>query len=384
MIPRRPHFPTLLALFVISASLARAECFPTETATGSEHWNWAPADSLRYARFDHTASLLPDGNVLVVGGNNSDSDNHAVYESTERYVPETRSWISGGTLNQGRGGHTATLLSSGRVLVAGGYGKRLHSPRGAELYDPETDTWSGTGELKNNRDHHSATLLQNGLVLVAGGNSQYFSVLTSAELYDPVTETWRFTGSLNIGRQGHTATLLSKGKVLVVGGSLSPPLEGVDAATATETVELYSPAGGKWRLTSSLGTPRDGHTATALQDGRVLVAGGGDGTGNFPTSTEIYDPVEDSWRETGSLNFGRAGHTATLLPDGTVLVAGGGEQTVELFDPRSETWTVVGDLTVQRTYHAATLLQSGMVLLTGGSDDRNMILKTVVLGFRSR
>ena len=117
--------------------------------------------------------------------------------------------------------HTATLLPNGKVLVAGGYnGGALTS---AELYDPASGTWTATGSLNTARYDHTATLLPNGKVLVAGGISNG-SDLTSAELYDPASGTWTATGSLNTARYEHTATLLPNGKVLVAGGYVASRL----------------------------------------------------------------------------------------------------------------------------------------------------------------
>jgi N-acetylneuraminic acid mutarotase len=132
------------------------------------------------------------------------------------------SWISTGNLNIPRSGHTATLLANGKVLVVGGWNdNRLNS---AELYDPASGTWSVTGSLNIARDSHTATLLPNGKVLVAGGlfhDPTSTSYTTSAELYDPATASWTFTGSLHTERAIHTATRLQNGKILVVGEQTS-------------------------------------------------------------------------------------------------------------------------------------------------------------------
>src|SRR5207248_1461961 len=135
----------------------------------------------------------------------------------------------------------------------------------AELYDPATGTWANTGNLNSARDSHTATLLSNGKVLVVGGDN-----LGSAELYDPATGTWTNTGNLNEARAYHTATLPSGGKVLVAGGFNF--INGLP--NITNSAELYDTATGTWRNTASLDIPRRFHTATLLQNGKVLAAGG--------------------------------------------------------------------------------------------------------------
>jgi hypothetical protein len=167
-------------------------------------------------------------------------------------APNDRSWVLTGRLNTPRYDHTATLLPSGKVLVAGGAQRLDPGLESTELYDPATGSWSRTDfNLRYRRFFHTATLLPNGKVLVAGGSG--FAGL-HVELYDPATGLWSSTGSLGTGRLFHTATLLPNGKVLVAGG------------TETMSAELYDPATGLWSSTGSLGTERfeRSHHATAL------------------------------------------------------------------------------------------------------------------------
>jgi N-acetylneuraminic acid mutarotase len=151
-------------------------------------------------------------------------------------------------------------------------------------------------------------------VLVAGGTNNTSGVLNSAELFNPATGKWTSTGSMNTARSGHTATLLQNGQVLVAGGD------------SFGTAERYNPATGTWTATSSMNTARSGNTATLLGNGKVLAAGGF--VGVYPvdhslSSAELYDPATGVWTTTGSMNTSRGFHTATLLPNGQVVVAGG-------------------------------------------------------------
>jgi hypothetical protein len=319
---------------------------------------WIPTGSMNVPRSGHTATLLPNGKVLVAGGDQAGS--------AELYDPATGTWSVTGSMNTPRSRHTATLLPNGKLLVAGG--DSLGSP---ELYDPATGTWSITGSLNiPRRDLYTATLLANDKVLVVGG----LDTSTDAELYDPATGTWSVTGNLNTGRFWHTATLLPDGKVLVAGG-----------AGGGSSAELYDPASGIWNITGSLTGDRYGQTAILLQNGKVLVAGGSDDTdlASALGSAELYDPVTGTWSVTGNLNASRIFHTATLLSDGKVLIAGGytdnwvqvddksvasptSLNSAELYDPTTRTWSITGNLNTRSTDHTATLLQNGKVLVAGG------------------
>src|SRR3989440_2962854 len=216
-----------------------------------------------------------------------------------------------GSLGQARAYHTATLLPDGKVLVTGGSDgsqiNRANDLASSEVYDPATRSWTATGSLANRRHEHTATLLPNGKVLVVGGTVDFINDLTSAELYDPATGTWTPTGSLNNRRRAHTATLLPNGKVLVVGG-LQDGQSGSNYHVISSS-ELYDPASGTWTMTGNLAKARGDHTATLLSNGKVLVVGGRpsfSGAGNPPiTSGEVYDPANGTWATTGSLNTGR-------------------------------------------------------------------------------
>jgi hypothetical protein len=211
-------------------------------------------------------------------------------------------------------------------------------------------------------------LLKDGRVLIVGGGET-----STAELYDPATGKFSRTGSMAGIRYFHTATLLADGRVLIVGGRTAGPGAGLENDVAS--AELYDPATGKFRSTGSMARPREGHTATLLPDGRVLVAGGFSITsanGDTPSSAELYDPATGTFSPTGSMATGRIGHTATLLTNGLVLVAGGltsdSKQSIgsaELYDPAKGSFSQIGNLLQKCGAVSANLLADGRVLLLG-------------------
>jgi hypothetical protein len=280
---------------------------------------WQATGSLATARFLYTATLLPNGQVLVAGGG-ANCDFCDPLASAELYDPVSGTWTVTGSLANARKEHTATLLPNGKVLVAGGYNGNVLSS--AQLYDPTTGLWTATGSMATARYSHSATLLPNGKVLVAGG----WDAFTSAELYDPATGLWTATGSMATGRTSSPATLLPDGQVLIAGGY------------GTGAAELYDPATGLWTATGSMTSAKDVHTATLLPNGQVLVAGGYSFDGDALAEAELYNPATGLWTATGSMATARYWHTATLLPDGQVLVAagwngGGNVASAELYTP---------------------------------------------------
>jgi hypothetical protein len=341
-------------------------------------------------RAAHTATLLQNGKVLITGGFNSSE----VLATAELFDPATGAFTPTGAMTTFRFAHTATLLANGKVLVTGGTnniaalgshdsqtaallanGKAL--VRGgssatsfdlatAELYDPATGTFTATGAMSEMRSEHTAALLANGKVLVTGG-----TIGNVAELFDPATGLFTQTsGTLVVGgRWGCTATLLNDGTVLIAGGRDD---ENVFEGLPLNDAELFNPTTGTFTATGAMNQFRYDHTATLLESGQVLVAGGFNG--NPVPDAELFDPSTGSFSRTGSMGSPRAHHTATVLDDGTVLLAGAFSfsaplASAEVFDPTTGKFAPTGSMETPRYIHTGTRLNSGEVLVTGGSPD---------------
>jgi acetyl-CoA carboxylase carboxyltransferase component len=319
---------------------------------------FSPTGSMVAERESHIATLLTDGRVLIAGGwNGSD-----YFASAELYDPKTGAFSSTGSMATIREGDTATLLSDGRVLIAGGRNGSA-AVASAELYDPATGAFSSIGSMATSRAGPTATLLSDGRVLIAGGwNGSDRGDVASAELYDPKTGAFSSTGSMATSREEHTATLLSDGRVLIAGGW--------NGSAAVASAELYDPKTGAFSSTGSMATIRHSHTATLLSDGRVLIAGGWNGSAAV-ASAELYDLKTGAFSSTGSMATSRVQHTATLLSDGRVLIAGGASgsghvASAELYDPKTGAFSSTGSMATSRVQHTATLLSDGRVLIAGG------------------
>ncbi|MDQ4069079.1 MAG: hypothetical protein M3203_06360 [Actinomycetota bacterium] len=301
-------------------------------------------------------------------------------EASTQALPAVGTWSPLPDLVNIRGTTTVVLLKDGRALAAGGGVGQIAVPA-AELFDPAKGVWESTGSMSQARRGHQAVLLGDGRVLVAGGIAEG-ELLSSAEIYDPATGQWTTTAPMTVPRLGNTLTLLGNGNVLAAGGTSPETASGAGGGQTIRpdaTAEIYNVQTGRWAKTAGgMTTPRFEHTATLLDDGRVLVVGGlgppVSGVSESLATTEIYDPAVDSFRRSNNLTDARTNHSAVKLPDRSVLVVGGAGgangdtslATAEVFNPGDGSWTSVGALSGSRSGHSAVVFSDGRVLVAGG------------------
>lgn len=292
--------------------LASAELFDPATET------FSATGSMSFARDGHTATLLNNGTVLITGGGDPEDGSGADdYTTAETYDPATGNFTRVGDMTQGRTQHTASLLGDGRVLIAGGSvdvnGFGLFPSKTAEIYDPATQSFSPAGDMPKEAAFHTASVLLDGTVLVVGGEGNTCSDAPGLAIFDPASNSFSACVSLPERRAEHTATTLNDGRVLITGGRDSCDFSDIPAAYATAVV--FDPATASYSPEKFMREPRSGHSATLLADGRVLVVG---------SMAELFDPATGSFVITGDPNVPGGGRRATRLSDGRVLFIGSG------------------------------------------------------------
>jgi RHS repeat-associated protein len=350
------------------------------------------SNNMAAARQDHTATLLSTGKVLVVGGRSSGT---TALNTADLFDPATDTWSpTGGLGSGGRFSHTATQLNtgsnantSGKVMIAGG----INGTTIANSWQLYTVTGTGAGTWSTAqssigvaRHQHTATLLSTGNVLIAGGTAST-GVVGSAAIYNPGgtgNGSWTAVSTNMAARRFHTATLLNSGgntnfsnRVLFLGGNSG-------STNSVNTWQLFNPSNSTWSTATALPSPgaREGHTATKLVNGNVLIAGGRAGTAQPMQDSFVFTiPASGSapgFSNAGGLRARRWAHTATLLQtgilgDGQVLLAGGSSDgttsinSAEVWNGTT-TWTLTTALVNPRRAHTATLLANGKVLIAGG------------------
>ena len=353
-----------------SPPAAAGTAVPQQTPLTDPGGIFQPTGQMAEARACHTATLLRDGRVLLVGGYGRGSEeifyicggsSGQATASAELFDPRTGRFTPTGSMATPRVGHTATLLADGRVLVTGGRAgdDGEGSLATAELYDPATGRFTPTGSMSTAREAHVAVLLSDGRVFVTGGSDG------ESEVFDPRAGTFTPAGMACPPRTDALATLLPDGRILYVGGT------SWGGSSVPRSAVLCDPRAGTYGLaTAEREIRRSAFSLTALADGRVLLAGGE----HEPAAAEIYDPRADAFSATGPFLIGRTGGSATLLADGRVLVTGGMNadgfgilRSSELYDPDLDRFERAGAMNEPRDLFTATLLADGRVLVAGGS-----------------
>jgi N-acetylneuraminic acid mutarotase len=304
--------------------IASSEIYNAATGT------WAVTGNLNVARSAHEAVLLPSGKVLVAGGCVSQclSGNTP---TAELYNPSTGIWSKTGSMTTARVYFGMVLLTNGNVLAVGGCtGQNANGCTGvtssSEIYNPSTGKWTGANMLHAARGSFTATLMSNGNVLVAGGINAAGNPINSVETYNPTSGLWALSAMMKVARDEHAATLLGNGEALVAGGENA-------ASVSSNRAELYNATVKGWNLTGNMNVGRLEQTLLVLPNAHVLTSGGNRVTLNATiplASAEVYDPATGVWTLTGSMHAARAGHTSTLLKSGLVLNAGGANNGGEL------------------------------------------------------
>jgi len=295
--------------------------------------SWYEIDSMNIARVGHAMVLLPNGNVLVSG-----SEADSIQSSCEIYEFSTGKWRYTAPMNIPRALHSLVLLSTGKVLAMGGLFERS-----CEIFDPQTETWTMSDSMivARNWGGFTITTLQDNRILVAGGLTQDsiggpFIFLSDCEIFDPSTEKWITVSPMNLGRSNHTATILNDGRVLIAGGNTD--------AFQTAECELFNPINNTWNFISPMSEPRYSHAAILLKNGNVLLSGGTNEFSLALKSCETYNLNLNQWNLVDDMVDYRLDHQIYFLSEiNKLLILGGAvpslgtEDSWEIYDPDSLT-----------------------------------------------
>jgi MYXO-CTERM domain-containing protein len=329
----------------------------------------ATKSAMTEARSGHTATLLVSGKVLIAGGETTTGAVTTHSKTAELFDPVTATFAATGAMTTARSFHAAARLSTNNVVVAGGVGATA-ALGATEIYDVTTSTFRTVGSLVVARAKPALVAFGANQALVAGGQDATGTVLDSAELFDATGENWSTTGRMGARRVGHYLAAGSSADATIVAGITSAALGDLAAC------ERFT--AGTWTPSAGLAAPRHDFGGASFSDGKILVAGGFQASvGQVLATAELFDPIQNKWVAAGTLAHARTAHTLTALPSGAAVAAGGvlrdttGKITsylksAELFDPGSNTWNALTDMAVARAFHSATLLNDGRVLVAGG------------------
>ena len=301
-------------------------------------------------------------------------------------------WSPTGPMTLGRDASMQCLLKDGRILITGGgTPPAFEVTDTAEIFDPATRQFSRiAATMSGPRWSHTQTTLKDGKVLIAGGRNAESTdrpgskVLETAELFDPQTNTFTPTGSMSIGRRNHAAVLLNDGRVLITGGGIGIP---TGSTMALDTAELYDPATGKFKLlTSKLSVPRQFHDVVSMPDGTVLLIGGTPGPGllNGNKSVDRFDPATEAFTQVGDMHAPRIYSVATLLRDGRVILSGSWDgkaigKDAEIYDPTTNSFTEITGSPHAQTDQQGVRLLDGSVMCPVGINSKFRVMSSTYL-----
>lgn len=354
----------LFILMLISFVSIQAQ---TVTGTGS----------MSIERTEHQSEVLPNGNVLVFGG---ESLSEPGLNTCEIYDPSAYSWSPATPMSFARIGFASAVLPNGNILAIGGIGDPTGAnsyPKTCEIYDAATNTWSVTDSMSHGRWKHRAIALQNGNILVVGGNIS----TTVTEIYNVTTNEWEIAASTNQNSRNYPSlTLLNDGKVLLTGG-------GGSGIVGDKTAEIYDPIADTWTdVPNLMNENRYKHHTILLDNGKVLISGGLDFSAQ--DSAELFDPETNTFVLTPPLIGLRANSRSIKLENGHILLFGPGSlfspgdtKLIEVYNPSSNTWysnlTYAINGTQGYTIHQ---LPNNEILALGGNVGGNPFRKAWLIG----
>lgn len=354
----KPIGGRLNALKAVCDPLVGLNCVPTPPPQPSN--TWQSVGPMSVERAEHTSTLLNDGRVLITGGFKGAGSAFSELSSAEVFNPQTNTFSSVGNMTTPRAFHTATLLPNGKVLIVGGTKDGSNTIlNSAELFDPQTNAFNSVGNLNQKRFSHTADILPDGKVLIAGGFDG--QQLKSTEIFDLSTNTFSPGSDMIKGRANHASAKLNDGRILLVNGLQTGSLM---------IVEIYDPNANSFALATS-SVSQLGLGAVTLPTGNVFISGSTLFSQPAGLGAEIFHPTDNSFTEVGpmlfAINGGGPRLASVLLDDGTVLITGGAGSKAQIFNPQTNVFSLTGDLNIPRlTRHRLTLFQDGRALLTGG------------------
>lgn len=419
-IPNTPSLVSLPPLYAL-VIIAEPSGFSISKTVRIEHENadaWRQVGNLAEARAQHTATALGEGardndsRVLVAGGGGGTILQPLATDTTEIYVPLTRTFEPGPTMAVERTLHRSVRLNDGRVLLLGGSDSGGIVTQNCEIFDPANDSLTPTGSLTTPRVGHAATLLNDGRVFVSGGLSDYVdptnnfiavmnSAQDTAEIFDPATGLWTAVpGTIGGKRSGHSQVMLANGNVLMAGGIQGATLStfGLPVPIYTNSCTVYDPATNSFAVTGSMPTTRAFFGMSTLSNGDVLATGGSVSNVVFGTvastaNCEVWNGT--NWTAVGALPNGLTNHVQVAANNGNAMIIGGFTGSfpnltpVEFAGRHDGTgWTATAAIGSNPGFPAApvrptgaataTRLADGMWLLVGGTDGAAPLTETFV------